>query len=136
MGVAINEESFTVAGICENSLDCLVFESLIPKPILQRYVSLLMEHRRIILSGPSGTGKTYLANRLSEYMVLREGRELADGIIATFNVDHKSSKVRKQIVACTVNVTICQKWENCSFVNSSKIGKWDFKLIFLLKAFC
>lgn len=48
------------------------------------------------MSGPSGTGKTYLANRLSEYMVLREGRELADGIIATFNVDHKSSKVRTQ----------------------------------------
>ncbi|KAF2979323.1 hypothetical protein EK904_012490 [Melospiza melodia maxima] len=85
--------------VCENSLDGLVFESLIPKAILQRYVSLLMEHRRIILSGPSGTGKTYLANRLSEYMVLREGRELAEGIIATFNVDHKSSKELRQYLS-------------------------------------
>lgn len=84
----------SVSGLSENSLDALVFETLIPRPILQRYVSLLTEHRRIILSGPSGTGKTYLANRLSEHMVLREGRELSDGIIATFNVDHKSSKVR------------------------------------------
>ncbi|XP_062973431.1 neuron navigator 2 isoform X1 [Elgaria multicarinata webbii] len=94
-----NTISVTIKGIVENSLDCLVFESLIPKPILQRYVSLLMEHRRIILSGPSGTGKTYLANRLSEHMVLREGRELADGAIATFNVDHKSSKELRQYLS-------------------------------------
>ncbi|NXK66358.1 NAV2 protein, partial [Sylvietta virens] len=94
-----NTISVTIKGICENSLDGLVFESLIPKPILQRYVSLLMEHRRIILSGPSGTGKTYLANRLSEYLVLREGRELAEGVVATFNVDHKSSKELRQYLS-------------------------------------
>ncbi|XP_069821197.1 neuron navigator 2 isoform X5 [Dendropsophus ebraccatus] len=91
--------SVSLKGLSENSLDGLVFETLIPRPILQRYVSLLMEHRRIILSGPSGTGKTYLANRLSEYMVLCEGRELSDGIIATFNVDHKSSKELRQYLS-------------------------------------
>ncbi|KAG7467923.1 hypothetical protein MATL_G00137370 [Megalops atlanticus] len=94
-----NTISVTLKGVSEHSQDSLVFETLIPKPMLQRYVSLLQEHRRIILSGPSGTGKTYLACRLAEYMVLCEGREVADGTIATFNVDHKSSKELRQYLS-------------------------------------
>ena len=52
-------------------MDSLAFETMIPKSIVQRYVSLLLEHRRIILCGPSGTGKTYLAQKLAEHLVLR-----------------------------------------------------------------
>ncbi|KAJ8413043.1 hypothetical protein AAFF_G00106250 [Aldrovandia affinis] len=94
-----NTISVTLRGVSVHSQDSLVFETLIPKPMLQRYVSLLQEHRRIILSGPSGTGKTFLASRLAEHMVLREGRALADGTIATFNVDHKSSKELRQYLS-------------------------------------
>lgn len=39
-----------------------------------RYVSLLSEHRRVILCGPSGTGKSYLAAKLAEFYVQRTQR--------------------------------------------------------------
>nr|XP_025956105.1 neuron navigator 3 isoform X7 [Dromaius novaehollandiae] len=86
-------------GVEENSLDSFVFDTLIPKPITQRYFNLLMEHRRIILSGPSGTGKTYLANRMAEYIITKSGRKKTEDAIATFNVDHKSSKDLRQYLA-------------------------------------
>ncbi|XP_033113821.1 neuron navigator 2-like isoform X3 [Anneissia japonica] len=83
-------------GVMQSSPDSLVFETLIPKPILQRYISLLMEHRRIILCGPSGTGKTFLAQKLAAHIVQRSGKEVTDSSIAVYNVDHKTSKELRQ----------------------------------------
>ncbi|XP_067855383.1 neuron navigator 3 isoform X1 [Heptranchias perlo] len=94
-----NVITVNLKGVAENSVDSLVFETLIPKPTTHRYLNILLEHRRIILSGPSGTGKTYLANRLAEFLVNRSGREVTDGSIATFNVDHKSSKELRQYLS-------------------------------------
>nr|XP_034978988.1 neuron navigator 1 isoform X5 [Zootoca vivipara] len=82
----------TLKGLKEKCVDSLVFETLIPKPMMQHYISLLLKHRRLILSGPSGTGKTYLTNRLAEYLVERSGREVTDGIVNTFNMHQQSCK--------------------------------------------
>ncbi|XP_060101101.1 neuron navigator 3 isoform X1 [Heteronotia binoei] len=106
-----NVITVNLKGVEENSLDSFVFDTLIPKPISQRYFNLLMEHQRIILSGPSGTGKTYLANRLAEYVIAKSGRKKPEDSIATFNVDHKSSKDLQQYLA---NLA-----EQCSADNSS-----------------
>ncbi|XP_037107353.1 neuron navigator 1 isoform X2 [Syngnathus acus] len=86
--------SITLAlkGLKEKCVDSLVFETLIPKPMMQHYISLLLKHRRLILSGPSGTGKTYLASRLAEYLVDRSAREVSDGIVVTFNMHRQSCK--------------------------------------------
>ena len=75
-------------------MDCVVFETLVPKAMMQHYISLLLKHRRIVLSGPSGTGKSHLASKLAEYIVTQSGMEVSDTTVASFNVDQKSSKVR------------------------------------------
>ncbi|XP_053093979.1 neuron navigator 2 isoform X5 [Pangasianodon hypophthalmus] len=97
-----NTINISLKGVSSQSTDSLVFEMLIPKPVLQRYVSLLHEHRRLILSGPSGTGKTYLAQRLAEHLTLLEGRTDTHSAITTFNVDHKSSKELRQYLLAVV----------------------------------
>ncbi|XP_072571138.1 neuron navigator 1-like isoform X2 [Paramormyrops kingsleyae] len=86
--------SVTVAlkGLKEKCVDNLVFETLIPKPMMQHYISLLLKHRRLIMSGPSGTGKTYLSSRLAEYLVERSGREVTEGIVVTYNMHRQSCK--------------------------------------------
>uniref|UniRef100_A0A1A8C8J5 Neuron navigator 3 n=1 Tax=Nothobranchius kadleci TaxID=1051664 RepID=A0A1A8C8J5_NOTKA len=86
-------------GVMENSIDSLVFDTLIPKPIIQRYLNLLMEHRRIILSGPSGTGKSFLAAKLAEYIISQMGQEVKEHSVASFNVDQNSSKDLRQYLS-------------------------------------
>ncbi|CAL8250137.1 unnamed protein product [Arctogadus glacialis] len=61
----------TLKGLREKCVDSLVFETMIPKPMMQHYISLLLKHRRLVMSGPSGTGKTYLAQRLAQYALQR-----------------------------------------------------------------
>uniref|UniRef100_A0A671YUT8 Neuron navigator 1 n=1 Tax=Sparus aurata TaxID=8175 RepID=A0A671YUT8_SPAAU len=82
----------SLKGLKEKCVDSLVFETLIPKPMMQHYISLLLKHRRLVLSGPSGTGKSYLTSRLAEYLVDRSAREVTDGIVVTFNMHRQSCK--------------------------------------------
>ncbi|CAB1457603.1 unnamed protein product [Pleuronectes platessa] len=92
MSRAPSSITVSLKGLKEKCVDSLVFETLIPKPMMQHYISLLLKHRRLILSGPSGTGKSYLASRLAEYLVDRSAREVTSGIVVTFNMHRQSCK--------------------------------------------
>ncbi|TRY89653.1 hypothetical protein DNTS_021529 [Danionella cerebrum] len=84
--------SLALKGLKEKCVDALVFETLVPKPMMQHYISQLLKHRRLILSGSSGTGKTYLTHRLAEYLLERSARQITPGIITTFNMHRQSCK--------------------------------------------
>lgn len=70
--------------ICLQDVGSLAFDSLIPRSIVQRYINLLNDHRRLILCGPSGTGKSYLARKLAEFLVTQSQRDNPNEAIATF----------------------------------------------------
>uniref|UniRef100_A0A667XPF7 Neuron navigator 1 n=1 Tax=Myripristis murdjan TaxID=586833 RepID=A0A667XPF7_9TELE len=89
-------------GLREKCVDSLVFETLIPKPMMLHYISLLLKHRRLVLSGPSGTGKSYLAQRLAQYLLQRslpdspeadhESTLPGHNTVVTFNMHRQSQK--------------------------------------------
>ncbi|XP_068611549.1 neuron navigator 3 [Brachionichthys hirsutus] len=94
-----NVVSVNLRGVKERSIDSLAFDTLIPKATIQRYLNLLMEHRRIILSGPSGTGKSFLAAKLAQFMISQMGQEVTEHNVASFNVDQNSSKDLRQYLS-------------------------------------
>jgi len=95
----VNTIAVNLRGNSEKSVDLVAFETLIPKSVIHRYLKLLLEHRRIILSGSTGTGKTYLAQKLAECLVLRSGSEVTSDAIAVFRVDSQSSKELRQYLS-------------------------------------
>ncbi|CAL8120133.1 unnamed protein product [Orchesella dallaii] len=83
-------------GALQGAVDALAFETCVPKSVLQRYMALLGDNGRIIICGPSGTGKSYLARKLGEFLVARSGKDPCPEAIASFSADHKNSKELRQ----------------------------------------
>lgn len=70
--------------ICLQGVGSLAFDTLVPRSIVHRYINLLTEHRRLILCGPKGTGKSHLARKLGEFLVAKSNRSSPAESIATF----------------------------------------------------
>ncbi|KAI5625333.1 neuron navigator 2 isoform X8, partial [Silurus asotus] len=78
-----NTINISLKGVNSQSTDSLVFDMLIPKPVLQRYVSLLQEHRRLILSGFE-TNITYQHSQIYISDIQKPNKNKSVTNIATF----------------------------------------------------
>ena len=69
-------------GTDRGSLEDISFISLLPRSFLQHQVSAISKHQRAIIVGPPQSGKTFLATKLAEYLVLKSGRELTSDSVS------------------------------------------------------
>lgn len=127
-GVGVGECHINVQ--FKSAIDSLSFDTLIPKSVLTKFITLLDDKRCLILAGTSGTGKTYLAHKLAEYFSVKhlteEGKNTVmtsarpsvsaePGTVLTFNVDHKNVKELRAFL-----VNIVEQCEQGQIMISSK----------------
>ncbi|KAI6186145.1 AAA domain-containing protein [Aphelenchoides besseyi] len=55
-------------GATQNSMDSLVLESLFPAETIQKLLRLLVDSRRLVVNGPTGSGKSKLLRYLARYL--------------------------------------------------------------------
>lgn len=80
---------------CLNCIDSLCYDTLVPKNVMQRYISLIMDYKNLLFCGPSGTSKSYIARKIGEYLVKRLDKELEHSI-AYYDVENKTIRELKQ----------------------------------------
>ena len=88
--VLVLKQSETIESL---NVDALAFETLTPKSIIQRYISLLIEHKRIIISGPEGSGKTFMAHKMAHFITNRTKKS-----VVTFSVQRNNVPEMKEFL--------------------------------------
>merc|ERR1712079_622310 len=71
-------------GTDRGSLEDLSFTSLLSRPSLAQWVWTVCKYQRAIILGPPASGKTFLATKLAEYLVLKAGLELTPDSVCLF----------------------------------------------------
>ncbi|XP_003372269.1 putative phosphoglycerate mutase family protein [Trichinella spiralis] len=116
-------------GAVQGAFDALAFETLIPKPVVQRYATLLLEHRRVILSRTCGADRHTLARSLVRHCVLKSNGVWRDDAVFTFDASEPNSAncVRQFLDNISDN-----QWERAFFYFYTKRSN-DFILLFFLQ---
>lgn len=71
-----SDTNLTIQLKCKSMLESFVLQSLIPKTVLIRLIGQLSDNnRKLIIAGPPGTGKTQLAHKLAEYLIVKLNKD-------------------------------------------------------------
>ena len=73
-------------------MEDLSFISLLPRTTLQTWTGMMTKYQRVVISGPSRSGKSFLATKMAEYLVLRSGEELRPDSVVSFRADRASAQ--------------------------------------------
>ncbi|KAL6733534.1 hypothetical protein Aduo_004176 [Ancylostoma duodenale] len=87
-------------GAAQHAVDSLVLECLFPRTMLEQLLKFLLSHRRLVLSGATGIGKSNLARQLAAYLSVRIGLDrngVVDVKIPEDTSDKGIVKVEKQL---------------------------------------
>jgi len=72
-------------GTDRGSIEELAFTSLLPRPTVKQYISTVTKYQRVLLVGPPQVGKSFVAKKLAEFIVLRSGEELTLDSVSVFS---------------------------------------------------
>lgn len=83
------DANLTVRLKCKSMLESFVLQTLVPKTVLIRLIGQLSDNnRKLIIAGPPGTGKTQLAHKLAEYLIVKLNK---DGFLNSSTISESSS---------------------------------------------
>ena len=102
-------------GTDRGSLEDLSFVTLIPKNTIKQYISTISKYQRAVIVGHHKVGKTFLATKLAEYLVLKSGEELTPDSISVFWTNKASAQ------QCSDFVSKISKIDNQDNVRSPSV---------------
>jgi len=97
-------------GTDRGSLEELAFTTLLPRSTVKQYVSTLTKYQRVLVVGPPQVGKSFLAKKLAEFIVLRSGEELTSASVSVFSCDNATVQQCQDYVA-----KVSQSPSDCSY---------------------
>jgi len=119
-------------GTDRGSLEDLSFTTLIPKTTIKHYISTISKYQRAVIVGHPKVGKTFLATKLAEYLVLKSGEELTPDSISVFWANKATAQQCSDFVSKISKIDNPDNVRNPSVIILENIHSQGSKIIQIL----